>query len=116
MRLSDANMSWKDIAAFVGLSESACAVMHCRAIQKLRVYLFTNHTYLLGGTAMCDYAFKQAIASSRSPLTTDERIAFEEHILRQNLNFRPRGWRASLRAACSKVAENLVFVRSDPLT
>ena len=47
-RLADPDVTWEQIGEQFGMEGGACAVVHCRALPKLRVFLFTHRPDLLG--------------------------------------------------------------------
>jgi DNA-directed RNA polymerase specialized sigma24 family protein len=105
-RLADRDASWQGIGARLGLTATACAVAHCRAVPKLRVFLFTHHQEALGGRTAIAAAFRRAQAGA-SPLTGAEAEAFSFIVLDRRADYRRRGWQAALRGACAKVAPHL---------
>ncbi|MCX4092340.1 sigma-70 family RNA polymerase sigma factor [Nocardia sp. alder85J] len=106
-RLADGDSSWKDLAPRFGLSPAACAVVHCRAIPKLRVFLFQHCRSALGGPAVIADAYRRACADPAEPLSGAERAAFEFVVLAGRTDYRRRGWQAHLRRACTLVAVHL---------
>jgi DNA-directed RNA polymerase specialized sigma24 family protein len=105
-RLAAPGDSWAAVAAGLGLTPSGCAVTHCRAVPKLRVFLFTSRPALIGGAGAIAVAFERARHDSRAPLTGLEAEAFEQLVIRRAA-YRRRGSRAALRGACAKVAGHL---------
>ena len=81
---------------------------HCRAIPKLRVFLFVQRPDLLGGHECIAQAFARALVGNRDrPLTADEAQAFRRVVLEQQTGSRRVGWRQALRAACDRVIKEL---------
>jgi DNA-directed RNA polymerase specialized sigma24 family protein len=111
-RLADQETAWPGIAARLGLTPTACAVAHCRAVPKLRVFLFTHHPQALGGQERIAAAFGRALRDP-APLTAAEAEAFRFIVLARRSDYRRRGWQAALRGACAKVAPQLVAGTAD---
>ena len=103
-RLRHPDDTWERLAARLGLTATGCAVAHCRAVPKLRVYLFLHRPDVLGGPEAIAAAFKQAAAGR---LTAAEAEAFTLLVLQGRTDYRRRGWQTSLRGACASVAERL---------
>jgi RNA polymerase sigma factor (sigma-70 family) len=114
LRLASPGSSWAGIAAELGTTQSACAVLHCRAVPKLRVVLFTAYPEVLGGEAEVAKAFLLAAADPVRPLTTAEAEAFRAVVLEGRSNYRRRGWQTNLRAACAAVIRYLQLPEVDP--
>lgn len=95
--------NWHEIGTHLGLSGTTCSVLHCRAIPKLRVFLFTHRPDLLGGISAITEAFRQCCADKASLLSEQEIEAFRLIILQQRSGYRKAGWRLALRSACGKV-------------
>lgn len=106
-RLADPDGSWQSIGARLGLTATACAVAHCRAVPKLRVFLFTHHPQALGGREAIEAAFGHALRAPSAPLADTESEAFTFIVLDRRADYRRRGWQAALRGACAKVAPHL---------
>lgn len=105
-RLAD-NADWQSIGQRLGITANAAAVTHCRAIPRLRVFLFLFRPNLLGGIDAVRAAFEEARQHSSSGLTDGEAAAFERIILHRDDRYRPLQWKVDLRAACGKVAKKL---------
>jgi hypothetical protein len=103
-RLRHPGDTWERLATRLGLTATGCAVAHCRAVPKLRVYLFLHRPDVLGGPEAIAAAFKQAAAGR---LTAAEAEAFTLLVLQGRTDYRRRGWQTSLRGACASVAERL---------
>jgi len=103
-RLANQDASWPDIATRLGMTPTACAVAHSRAVPKLRVFLFTSRPALLGGDAAIKAGFAQASKDRAAPLTRLEAEAFDQVVVRRRPGYRRRGSQAALRGACAKVA------------
>lgn len=56
-RLAQSGESWSAVAARLGMTATACAVAHSRAVPKLRVFLFTERSALAGGERVIAEAF-----------------------------------------------------------
>ncbi len=108
-RISLPDCSWEQIGSLLCLDGGACAVTHCRAIPKLRVFLFLHRADLLGGKEAIATAFAAARGSKDDPLTSDEAAAFRHCVLETNMRYRKPGWMTALRAACGKVIRRLTL-------
>jgi DNA-directed RNA polymerase specialized sigma24 family protein len=106
-RLARPAESWPEIAARLGMTATACAVAHSRAVPKLRVFLFTARPVLLGGAEAVAEAFSRAKRDTAAPLTKLEAEAFEHLVIRRTPGYRRRGSQAALRGACAKVARRM---------
>jgi len=106
-RLADPDATWDDIGQQHGMQGGACAVIHCRAVPKLRVFLFTHRLDLLGGRDAVTSAFEGARGDSADPLTPEEAETFRRLILESQAGYRKAGWRLALRSACGKVVRRL---------
>jgi RNA polymerase sigma factor (sigma-70 family) len=102
-RLAAPDAGWPEVAAELGLTAAACAVLHCRAVPKLRVLLFVGHLDALGGRDAVAAAFRRAGAT----LGPAEREAFLRVVLDGRSDYRRRGWQADLRRACGLVINHL---------
>jgi hypothetical protein len=103
LRLAEPDASWQDIGDRVGITASACAVVHCRAVPKLRVFLFQHHKDALGGPAAVADAFGRA----GTALGPAEREVFDVVVLQGRTDYRRRGWQANLRRACGVVIQHV---------
>ncbi|HLJ55766.1 MAG TPA: sigma factor [Chthonomonadaceae bacterium] len=106
-RVSLPECSWEQIGSLLYLEGNACAVTHCRAIPKLRVYLFLHRADLLGGREAIAAAYVAAREAKDDPLTQDEAAAFHHCVLDSTVRYRKPGWTSSLRSACGKVIRRL---------
>lgn len=102
-RLRHPGDTWEQLAARLALTATACAVTHCRAVPKLRVFLFLHRPDILGGPDAIAAAFTRA----GRRLTTAEAAAFTSLVLQGRADYRRRGWQTALRGACATVAEEL---------
>jgi RNA polymerase sigma factor (sigma-70 family) len=106
-RLADPDAPWQRIGERLSISASACAVAHCRAVPKLRAFLFLRYQHALGGPAVVAAAFHRACAAVTEPLSAAEREAFELVVIQGREDYRRRGWQANLRRACGLVVRQL---------
>ena len=106
-RLAHPEQSWDTLGAELGMRGVTCAVTHCRAIPKLRVFLFTHCLDIVGGTERVERAFAAALVDRLSPLSAEEAEVFRRLVLDRQQNYHKAGWRSALRAACSKVSQRL---------
>jgi DNA-directed RNA polymerase specialized sigma24 family protein len=106
-RLARPDESWPDIAARLGMTATACAVAHSRAVPKLRVFLFTDRGALFGGDRAIAEAFERVKRDPAAALTALEAEAFEHLVIRHFRGYRRRGSQAALRGACAKVARRM---------
>ena len=107
-RLRNPDDTWEQLAGRLGLTATACAVTHCRAVPKLRVFLFLHRPGVLGGPA----AIKGAFERSSGLLTAAEAEAFRFLVIEGRQDYRRRGWQTALRGGCATVAGQLA--RSSP--
>jgi DNA-directed RNA polymerase specialized sigma24 family protein len=100
---------WEQLGGRLGLSATAGAVTHCRAVPKLRVFLFLHRPDILGGRAAIEAAFTEARdgQGGHVKLTAAEAEAFRFLVLDGRPDYRRRGWQTALRSACAKVAPHL---------
>lgn len=106
-----------EIEKELGISGSNCAVYHCRALPKLRVFLFTQRPNLLGGSENIRNAFTKAKmlhhdqpdfnVKDTLPLSEEEADVFQRFVLEKRANYRKRGWYTTLREACNKVVKQI---------
>jgi RNA polymerase sigma factor (sigma-70 family) len=106
-RLAEGGRNWAEIGERLGISDNCAAVTHCRAVPKLRMFLFLARRDALGGTAALRAAFDRAQEAASSALTVSEATAFDRIILRDDQGYRPIRWRADLQGACVKVVKFL---------
>jgi RNA polymerase sigma-70 factor (ECF subfamily) len=105
-RLADPDAGWASVAAPLGASASHCAVLHFRAVAKLRVFLFQRHADRLGGRFEIERAFAAArTAAPARRLSEGEAAAFQTCILSGAAP--RRGDLDALRSACVKVGLQL---------
>jgi RNA polymerase sigma factor (sigma-70 family) len=109
LRLADPEATWEQIGHQHGMEGGACAVAHCRALPKLRVFLFTQRPHLLGGAPAIAQAFEAARGDPAEPLHPEEAETFRRIVLEGQTNYRKAGWRVSLRSACAKVVKKLAL-------
>jgi len=102
-RLGHPDETWEQLAVRLGVSANVCAVTHCRAVPKLRVFLFLHRPDLLGGAA----AIAAAFTSATGALAGEEAAVFRALVLDARRDYRRRGWQRTLRSACAKVAGHL---------
>jgi hypothetical protein len=102
-RLAYPEDTWEQLAGRLGLTATACAVTHCRAVPKLRVFLFLHRPDVLGGAE----AVKAAFQHSGGLLTAAEAEAFRFLVIEGRQDYRRRGWQTALRGACASVAGQL---------
>ena len=102
-RLGYPDDTWEQLASRLGLTATACAVTHCRAVPKLRVFLFLHRPDVLGGPEAVQAAFRQ----SGELLTAAEAEAFRFLVIEGRPDYRRRGWQTALRGACATVAGQL---------
>jgi len=106
LSLLDCKMTWAELGQQLGISASAAAVAHFRAIPKLRVFLFMRCPVCLGGPRLIAEAFAEAKKNAVKRLSPSEIEVFDIMIIRGNLNYRKAGWQTSLRTACNKVIQS----------
>jgi len=108
-RSGDQEATWDAIAAGLSMTASGCAVLHCRAIPKLRVYLFMHHPDLLGGLPAIADAFAVTPLAPIDDLSPEEADVFRRVVLDGQHGYRRVGWRLTLRAACGKMVKRLAL-------
>lgn len=106
-RLSSPDTHWASAAADLGTTPAGCAVTHCRAVPKLRTFLFLQHQHVLGGPEAVEAAFRAAATALEEPLSVAERDVFEQVVIAGRRDYRRRGWQANLRRACGRVVRHL---------
>jgi RNA polymerase sigma factor (sigma-70 family) len=108
-RLNHPEASWEQIGALLGITGSHCAVVHCRAIPKLRAYMFVNHRDQIATPAAVAEAVKRAASDPEQPLTAVEEETFRTVVI--NAGHRQPAVRklSVLRAACNKVIRHLAL-------
>ena len=102
-RLRHPDDTWEQLAGRLGLTATACAVTHCRAVPKLRVFLFLHRPDVLGGPAAIAAAFERHGAL----LTGAEAEAFRLLVIEGRHDYRRRGWQTALRGGCAIMAAQL---------
>jgi RNA polymerase sigma factor (sigma-70 family) len=113
-RLERPQASWDEIGALLGINGAHCAVLHCRAIPKLRAYLLMNHRDQIAPDALIEEAVRLAARDSKQPLTTHEEAAFRQLVLKRNAQPAARRNLSALRAACAKVIRYLPCTADSP--
>lgn len=108
-RIALPDSSWDQIGDLLSIDGGTCAVTHCRAIPKLRVFLFLRRADLLGGKEAIGVAFEAARTAKDDPLSPVEAEVFRRIVLENQTGYRKPGWMTSLRAACSKVIRRLTL-------
>ncbi len=106
-RLRHPDDSWEQTGRRTDLSANVAAVTHCRAVPRLRVFLFQRTPDVLGGPEAFTGPFARALISARDPLTATEAEVFRLVVLERRADYRRRGWQAALRGACAKVIHHL---------
>ncbi|HTW08783.1 MAG TPA: sigma factor [Acidimicrobiales bacterium] len=101
-RLAHPGATWAQLAPPLGLSATACAVAHCRAVPKLRVFMFRYRPELFGGARAIAGAFER-LQCSDQPLPPAEAEAFRFVVLGHDDSYCRRGWEGALRNACDRV-------------
>ena len=76
-RLALPHASWEETGAVLGIAGATCAVIHCRAVPKLCVFLFLYRQDVLGGWECIAQAFAEVMADPFQPLTPGEAEVFE---------------------------------------
>jgi DNA-directed RNA polymerase specialized sigma24 family protein len=109
-RLNRPEASWEQIGALLGITGSHSAVVHCRAIPKLRAYMFVNHRDQVATPAAVAEAVKLAASDPAQPLTAAEEEAFRRVVIDDAGHRQPVLRNLSvLRSACNKVIRHLSF-------
>jgi RNA polymerase sigma factor (sigma-70 family) len=106
-RLERPQASWDEIGALFGITGAHCAVLHCRAIPKLRAYLLMNHRDQIAPGVMIEEAVRRAARDSKQPLTAAEEATFRQIVLRRDARPTERRNLGALRTACGKVIRHL---------
>lgn len=102
-RLAQPDLSWKEVGLALGLDARACAVAHCRAVPRLRVYLVRFEPAVLGGREGVLAAFADALRDPTGPLTDAEGAAFRAIVVDGRSDYRARGWQGRLQRASAVV-------------
>jgi RNA polymerase sigma factor (sigma-70 family) len=102
-RLARPEDNWQTVGEVLGVSGTTCATIHCRAVPKLRMFLFMHRPDLLGGKLAIAAAFKRALVDKSNPLSGQEVEVFQQVVLEDQVRYRKAGWRLALRSACYKV-------------
>lgn len=106
-RLSHGAETWDQIGARLGATGGQCAVVRCRAVAKLRAFLFCRAPDVLGGIDELARAYALSLAAQADRLSPAEERAFRRNVLESGSDRRdPRG-SAALRSACGKVVRHL---------
>jgi RNA polymerase sigma factor (sigma-70 family) len=108
-RLSHPEENWEQIGRKLGIAGPTSAVIHSRAIPKLRVFLFTHRPDLLGGLPVITEAYNKAVADKCSLMSSTEAEVFQRVVLNRQIGYCKAGWRLALRSACSKVIKWLTL-------
>jgi len=106
LRLAEGEPTWLEVGKAMNRTAADVAVLHWRAIDKLRVFLFLHCPERVGGRAAMERLLA-APTSARDRLTAREEEVFRHLVLGQRLDLRKSGWRSALNAACAKVARGL---------
>lgn len=106
-RLERPTASWDEIGALFGVSGAHCAVLHCRAIPKLRAYLLMQHRDRIAPSALIEEAVRLAVRDPKQPLTATEEATFRQIVLNRDERTAERRNLSALRAACAKVIRHL---------
>ena len=115
-KLERPQASWDEIGVLFGISGAHCAVLHCRAIPKLRAYLLMHHRDQIAPGALIEEAVRLAARDSRQPLTATEEATFRTIVLERNERPEERRNLSALRAACAKVIRHLPCIAASPGT
>jgi RNA polymerase sigma-70 factor (ECF subfamily) len=115
-KLERPQASWDEIGTLFGISGAHCAVLHCRAIPKLRAYLLMHHRDQIAPGALIEEAVRLAARDSRQPLTATEEATFRKIVLERNQRPEERRNLSALRAACAKVIRHLPCTAASPST
>jgi RNA polymerase sigma factor (sigma-70 family) len=103
-RLGNPRTDWQQVGHQLGWSASHCAVVHCRAVVKLRVFLFLYRPDLLGGLRRIAEAFAEAQQGApKDRLRPEEAMVFCHLVLKKEPARHFVGWRTHLRSACARV-------------
>jgi DNA-directed RNA polymerase specialized sigma24 family protein len=105
-RAQDPQPSWRELGECFQQSANACAAAHCRAIPRVRTFIFVQRPDWAGTPAMLLEAFGRALTARPDPLLPREAEAFRMLILDRK-PYRRAGWQTALRAACAKVMDQL---------
>jgi RNA polymerase sigma factor (sigma-70 family) len=108
-RLLAHDASWHEIGRSLGISEGSAAVLHCRAIPKLRVYLFMAHRGSLASPAEIEQAIRTAIADRNQRLSAAEEESFRRAVLADTKAGGARYSQSALRSACGKIIRHLAW-------
>ena len=106
-RLKSSDASWDQIGAALGIAGSHCAVLHCRAIPKLRAYLFVNHRDQIAARSAILDALRNAASDPKQPLTRAEEDVFRRVVLEKSQGPSTERNVTTLRAACGKIIRYL---------
>jgi DNA-directed RNA polymerase specialized sigma24 family protein len=106
-RLEEPEAEWDQIGIRLGKEGGTCAVLHCRAIPKLRVFLFTHQPEFFGGIEIIAAALTAAMKNTADKLTSAEAEAFRYCVIDKRFPYRKTGAVAALRSACNKVIRHL---------
>lgn len=98
-------VGWRELGERLGQTGTNCAVLHFRAMGKLRVFVFRSRPEVLGGLQAVRDAFESARAATPG-MTAAEAEVFDLVILQGRTDYRRRGWQTTLRSAVDKVARH----------
>jgi DNA-directed RNA polymerase specialized sigma24 family protein len=105
-RTEDPPPSWQELGVRFEQSANACAAAHCRAIPRLRTFIFMRRPEWAGTPAMLREAFGRALSARTDPLLPSEAEAFRMLVLDRG-PYRRAGWQTALRSACAKVMDQI---------
>jgi DNA-directed RNA polymerase specialized sigma24 family protein len=104
-RMDMPEASWEQIGEMLGVEASTCASNHCRAIPRLRVYIFVCRQEHLGGREAIERAFE--LCQKGTPaLTPEEAGAFTGFVL-GGKPLREALRKPALRSACEKIIRRI---------
>jgi RNA polymerase sigma factor (sigma-70 family) len=106
-RLNHPEDSWDRIGALLGITGSHSAVIHCRAIPKLRAWLFVHHRDEIAPPGAIAAAFRSAASDPADPLSAAESEAFRRIVLKAADSSPGRRNLGAFRSACGKIIRRL---------
>jgi RNA polymerase sigma factor (sigma-70 family) len=106
-RLNRPEDSWDSIGAVLGINGAHAAVVHCRAIPKLRAWLFVHHRDEIAPPGAIAAAFRDAASDASDPLTEAENQAFRRMVLQPADGAPRRRDLGAFRGACGKIIRHL---------
>jgi RNA polymerase sigma factor (sigma-70 family) len=101
--LLGSELTWAELGQQLGITANAAAVAQCRAVPKLRVFIFMRCPLFLGGPCLIAEAFAAAKKKTAEVMSSSEVEVFEAVIIRHRIDYRKAGWQTNLRTACDKV-------------